>query len=67
MEAKEIQNRMLREQFLMLKNRGVPDTDPRVKALKRSIAAQKIALPREGKDFPPGLKFKAKRKQHGLS
>lgn len=67
MDEKEIENRMLREQYGMLKRRGTPDTDPRIKAILRTIEKQKLGKPKEGVDFPPQIKFKPRRKQHGLS
>lgn len=67
MDEKEIQNRVLREQYSVLKKRGTPDSDPRVKAILRVMQLQKMGQPKEGVDFPPQIKFKARRKQHGVS
>jgi hypothetical protein len=60
-------NVLMREQLIALKRRGVPDTDPRVVAIHRIMKAQQVGMPKEGIDFPPQLKFKPRRKQHGAS
>lgn len=67
MDERLIENRMLREQYITLKRRNTPDSDPRMKAIMRMIEAQKVGMPREGRDFPANIKFKARRKQHGVS
>lgn len=67
MDEKDIENRQLREQYGVLKRRGTPDTDPRIKAIMRIIEQQKVGKPKEGIDFPPQIKFKPRRKQHGAS
>lgn len=66
MDEREIENRLLREQYSALKRRGTSDTDPRIKAIMRVLALQRQSGPKEGVDFPPQIKFKARRKQHGL-
>jgi hypothetical protein len=66
MDEREIENRTLREHYIALKKRGTPDTDPRVKAIMRIMQRQKQGAPKEGRDFPPQIKFKPRRKQHGL-
>jgi hypothetical protein len=65
MADEEIDNALLRSEYEVLKKRGVSDTDPRIAAIKRISKKQKIALPKEGVDFPMQLKFKPPRKQHG--
>lgn len=67
MDEREIENKVLREQYAVLKRRGTPDSDPRIKSILRTVARQKMGMPREGIDFPAQIKFKARRKQHGVS
>jgi hypothetical protein len=61
------ENELMREQLVALKRRGTPDSDPRVKAIKRILSKQNVGMPKEGIDFPSQIKFKSRRKQHGAS
>lgn len=66
-ELRAIDNRLIREQLTTLLRRNVPESDPRIKALYRILAAQGGAGPREGRDFPVKLKFDGPRRQNGQS
>jgi hypothetical protein len=63
MADEEIDNALLKEEYAVLKRRGVPDTDPRIAAIRRISKKQKAPLGREGLDFPMQLKFPVKRRE----
>jgi hypothetical protein len=65
MADEPIDNALLKSEYEVLKRRGVPDTDPRIAAIKRISKKQKAALPKEGIDFPMQIKFKPPRRQNG--
>jgi hypothetical protein len=56
-------NRLLHQELTNLKRRGVPDTDPRVRALRRIMEAQNIGQPKEGIDFPAQITFDTRKRQ----